>query len=167
MAVENAKKFTRLNLGSGKDYRYGWTNLEILDSCEKDIKHNFNVYPYPFKDNQFNEVDMIMVLEHAIEPIRMLQEVCRVCCDSARVRVIVPHPNSYANITDIQHKANFTEHSFDDHLLEEYNLPELKIKGYRFVYKNKWKRFIPLKGIFKIFLNGIYDDIEFILEVRK
>ena len=162
------KKMKRLNLGCGADYREGWTNLDSRGKIKTDITHNLDSFPYPFKTNTFDEIFMKMVLEHLTDPIKTMKEVIRISKKNAKITVIVPHAFSYANNTDIQHKSNFTENSFEKNLLEEYELEELKLTKREFLFPyNKWKRYIPFKGVLKIFFNGIYDDLLFEFEVKK
>jgi hypothetical protein len=157
---------TKLNLGCGEDYKEGWINLDILN-IKKDIKHNLNKIPYPFKKSIFKEIFMKMILEHVNNPITVLKEIIRISKKNAKIIIIVPHATSYANFTDIQHKTNFTETSFNKDLLKEYELEHLELVKVEFIYKNKWKKFIPFKNILKIFLNGIYDDLLFEFIVKK
>jgi ubiquinone/menaquinone biosynthesis C-methylase UbiE len=156
----------KLNLGCGKDYKKGWTNVDVI-GVKKDVKHNLNKVPYPFRKNTFDEILMKMVLEHLDDPIKVLKEIVRISANNAKLTIIVPHATSYANFTDIQHRTNFKENSFNKDLLEEYELRELKLKKIEFLYRNKWKKFIPFKNILKIFYNGVYDDILFEFKIKK
>lgn len=164
MKGHNIKK---LNLGCGKEYKEGWINVDILRSIKADKHFDLDIIPYPFNNNQFDEVLMRMVLEHLHNPLDILKEVIRITKDNGKIIVIVPHATSYANLTDLQHKTNFTENSFNSNLLKEYDLGELKLIRTEFTYNNSWKRLIPLKKILKIFLNGIYEDITFEFIVNK
>lgn len=158
----------KLNLGCGEDYRIGWINLDFRSNVNADVKHDLNQIPYPFKKDFFDEILMKMILEHLDNPIAVLKEIIRISRDNAKLTIVVPHAFSYANKTDLQHKTNFTENSFEKNLLKEYELEELKLVERKFLFpKNKWKKLIPLKGFFKIFLNGIYDDIQFEFRIDK
>jgi len=166
MATVNLSK--KLNVGCGEDYKSGWINLDSRNNINADIKHDLNKFPYPFKDNSFEEILLKMVLEHVDNPLRVLKEIIRISKKNARIRIIVPHGYSYAQITDIQHKTSFTENSFHGSLLKEYELEELNLVNKSFLSsKNKWKKYVPLKWILKIFLNGIYDDLLFDFVVNK
>jgi len=156
----------RLNLGCGLDYRNGWTNVDVI-KVKKDKEYDLNRFPYPFKDNFFDEVLMKMVLEHLENPIKVLKEIIRISKNNAKLTIIVPHATSYANLTDIEHKTNFTENSFTKELLKEYELGELILEKRAFIFKNKWKKYIPFKKYLKIFLNGLYDDLLFEFKIRK
>lgn len=44
-----------------------WTNLvtlDVMESNKPDILHDLNVLPYPFADNEFDEIHAYEVLEH-------------------------------------------------------------------------------------------------------
>jgi len=157
----------KLNLGSGGDYREDWINLDIRDNVKLDIKHDLGKFPYPFKPNTFDEVLINHVLEHVNEPIQVLKELTRICKNKAKIIINVPHAISYAHKSDIQHKSNFTENSFIEESLKQYNLENLKLIKKEFVFKHKWKELIPFKNYFKIFFNGLYDDLHFEFEVIK
>lgn len=157
----------KLNLGCGEDYKEGWVNVDCRNNIKSDVKWDLEEFPYPFKDNDFSEVLISHVLEHVADPIKTLKEIIRICEHHAKVIIKVPHAFSYANVSSIQHKANFVEHSFSQHHLKEYDLEQLKLTKQDFFFANKWKKRIPFKKYLKIFLNGIYDDLYFELEVRK
>jgi len=157
----------KLNLGCGNDYKEGWTNVDILKEIKADINHNLNKYPYPFKADQFDYVEARMILEHLDNPIEGLAEMARIGKKGGTINITVPHCFSYAAMTDIQHQRNFTENSFNKHLLDEYNLSGLiELKSTKLIDKNKWKRFIPLRKYLKIFFVGIYEDIEFVFKIK-
>ena len=91
----------------------------------------------------------------------------RICIKNAIIQIKVPHATSYANWSDLQHVNNFTENSFDKWRLKEYGLEELELINKKFVFKNKWKKFIPFKKYLKIFFIGLYDDIKFEFKINK
>ena len=156
----------KLNIGCGKEYIEGWINLDSIN-VKKDVKHDLNKIPWPFKDSIFKEVLMKSVLEHLNNPIKIVKEVIRISKKGAKLVIIVPHARSLASVTDIQHKTYFTENSFCPELLKEYELSGLILKRADFIYKNKWKKYIPFKKAFNIFLNSIYDDLLFEFEIAK
>ncbi|MBU3906871.1 MAG: class I SAM-dependent methyltransferase [Nanoarchaeota archaeon] len=160
----------KLNLGCGEDYKNpgeGWVNLDNNKLFKADIYHDLNKIPYPFKANSFDKIYMKMILEHLDNPIEFLKDVIRISKKGAKIVLIAPHATSYANLTDIQHRTNFTESSFSKELLKEYNLQELILKKRDFIFHNKWKKVIPFKKYLKIFFNGLYEDLLFEFEVKK
>ena len=160
----------KLNVGCGKDYREGWINLDNNKSFKKDVSHNFNKLPYPFKDNTFDMIDLRFVFEHMRNPVRVLKELVRISKDNADIYILTSHGNSYAQTSDLQHNKQMNEHIFEDWQIEEYGLDNsLKLESFKWVWhdKNNWKKLIPFKRVLKIFLNGIYDNMEFVLKVKK
>jgi len=158
----------KLNLGCGSEYKKGWMNIDVLKSIKADEYFSLDKYPWPLKNNSFDKILMKSILEHLQDPIKALKEIIRISKNNAKIIVIVPHARNYVYISDLQHKTNFTEASFGEELLKEYDLNELTLTDKQFIYwANKWKKFIPLKGFLKIFLNSIYDELLFEFEVKK
>lgn len=157
----------KLNLGSGEDYRTGWVNVDSRNNVKADVKWDLNKFPYPFKRDYFDNILLSHVLEHLENPIRTLKEIIRISRNNAKIVILVPHANSYANYSDIQHKVNFTENSFTEEHLKEYELNQLILNNQKFLFLNRWKKIIPFKRYLKIFFNGIYDDMMFEFKVIK
>ena len=156
----------KLNLGCGLNYREGWINVDNNNSYKTDRTCNLEKFPYPFKSNTFNKVYCGMILEHLNKPAEVLKEIHRICKNGAKITIIVPHADSYANKTDLQHKNNFTENSFDQELLKEYGLEgNFVVAKVEFIWKHKWKKYLPLW--FKKIFNNLFDDIKFELSVSK
>jgi SAM-dependent methyltransferase len=156
----------KLNLGCGSNYIPGWLNVDIRKDLKTDLRLDFNK-KLPFKKNTFDEVKLKMALEHAQNPIGLLKEVIRVAKKGAILLITVPHARQLSAVGDIQHRTFFTEHSFDYNLLNEYGLNELCLFAQVYEYEHAWKRFIPFKRFFNVFLNGIYDNLSFIFLVNK
>ncbi|MCK9596970.1 methyltransferase domain-containing protein [Candidatus Pacearchaeota archaeon] len=158
----------KINLGCGEDYQEGWINVDFRDNIKIDVKHNLEKIPYPFKKDSIDIILMKQVLEHLEHPLQIMKELIRICKNGARILIYVPHANSYAHISGIEHRGFFTEHTFSEHHLKEYELDKnLRLAKQQFIFVNKWKKLIPFKKYLKIFLNGIYDDLYFEFEVKK
>jgi len=156
-----------LNLGCGEDYKKGWINLDSRRNIKSDIRWDLNSLPYPFKKMEFDNVLLSHVLEHVNDPVKVLKEVIRISKENAKVTVIVPHANSYASNSDLQHKGRFTENTFTKEHLKEYELENLVLVRKSFLFTNSLRKMIPFKRFFKIFLNGIYEDISFEFKVER
>ncbi len=78
----------KLNFGSGKDYRKGWTNLDLTGKC--DIQHDVNIFPYPFEDNTFDIILCSHILEHTIEPLKVVKELHRILKPESELIVKLP-----------------------------------------------------------------------------
>ena len=50
------KNSDKINICSGKDIKQNYVNLDSVKIPGVDVVHDLNKYPYPFEDNQFNEI---------------------------------------------------------------------------------------------------------------
>jgi predicted SAM-dependent methyltransferase len=110
MKWESLKK---LNLGSGKDKREGYLNLDYSKETNPDIVWNLEKLPLPFEKNTFEEIIANHILEHLHEPLGVMRDLHRICKDGAIIKIRVPyfsHESAYSNIT---HYHQFTWTSFD------------------------------------------------------
>ena len=98
---------TKINLGCGKDYIDDWVNVDFYDDSTCDIKHDLEVFPWPWEDNSVSEIRIIHTLEHLGADwkvyIKILQEMYRVCEDDANIQVDVPSPWHWNYISDPPH----------------------------------------------------------------
>lgn len=98
----------KLNLGCGEDYKKGFVNVDVCGKC--DLKHDLNVYPYPFKDGSVSKVLAYHILEHLENPIKFFEELHRILKPLGVLEVIVPHVNADgAAFGDFEHKNYFHE----------------------------------------------------------
>lgn len=101
----------KLNLGCGLKKLDGYINVDNRLSCQPDIVHDLAVFPYPFPDNQFDEVILDHVIEHLSNPLKVLQEINRICKGNASVYINCPHFSG--NWVHPDHKSAISVHLFD------------------------------------------------------
>lgn len=101
----------KLDLGCGGKKREGAIGVDYSDRYGADVVHDLNNFPYPFPDNEFDEVYLDNVLEHLDEPISVLEEVHRVVKIGGKVKVIAPYFRSLWAFIDPTHKHYFTVNS--------------------------------------------------------
>ena len=78
----------------------------------------------PFKDNSFDIILMLDVLEHIIDPILLMSEARRVCREKGKIILVVPNSYNIFNRflffsgikMDITDKAHITSEIFSEHL---------------------------------------------------
>jgi len=162
----------KLNFGCGKVIKDGWINVDFQKAKGIDKSFDFIKYPYPFKDNVFDEVLMDNILEHLPNPQKVMKEIWRICKKDAIIRIIVPYYNSYWACADPTHINFFNEISMKQTLGEveySYNKKnlfetiELKSVPQRFL---KW---IPNKilNILKRFLGNVMIELRVKVRVLK
>lgn len=95
----------KLNLGSGEFKKEGYINVDYFSLTEPDIKHDLNQFPYPFEQNEFNLIEADHILEHLVDPFRVMKELYRISNDKAIIKIKVPHYSR--GFTHPEHKRGF------------------------------------------------------------
>ena len=107
--MHNRKK---LNLGCGSDIREECVNQDIALLPGVDVVYDLSRYPYPFRDNSFDEIYALSVLEHLPDLVATMNELHRICAPQAVVHVRVPFWNSEVAAADPTHVRAFSERTF-------------------------------------------------------
>ena len=97
-----------LDLGCGSKKWPGSVGVDISADTDADIVHDLDTFPYPLEDDAFDQVLMQDVLEHVAEPIRVMDELHRVCRPGARIHIRTPHFSSLLAYSDPTHKHYFS-----------------------------------------------------------
>jgi predicted SAM-dependent methyltransferase len=128
----------KLNLGCGKDIKEGYINLDIVKLPKVDIVHNLNKYPYPFKDNEFDEISCDSVLEHLEDIKNPMEELWRISKKGAKIIITVPMFPSVWAMADPTHKSFYTYFTFnyfrEEDYLNYYTKARFKILKRRIVF---------------------------------
>ena len=102
----------KLNLGSGDKKIDGFLNVDKFDTFKPDIVHDLETFPYPFNDNEIDEIKLIHVLEHIGQSpdifIEIIKQLYRICCDQAIIHISVPHPRHDDFLADPTHVRPIT-----------------------------------------------------------
>ena len=104
---------SKLNLGCGKKILEGYVNIDIVALPGVDIVHNLNSIPYPFKDNEFDEIYADNVLEHLQHIPEIVEELHRILKHHGKLIIHVPHFTSHDAWAHPQHTRAFAYDSFD------------------------------------------------------
>jgi predicted SAM-dependent methyltransferase len=100
-------------MGCGTDIRPGFVNADHRALPGVDVVCDFSRIPWPFRDDAFDEVLAVHVLEHLPDTIRTMEEVHRVTRPDAKVTIEVPHYKHANAYRDPTHIRFFAETSFD------------------------------------------------------
>lgn len=104
---------TKLYIGCGKDIRKGYINLDCVKLPGVDVVHNLDKYPWPFKDNTFEEVYCVNVLEHLESIVKPMEEIWRISKNSARIIIKAPIFPGIGAAADPTHKQFFSFLTFN------------------------------------------------------
>lgn len=170
-----------LDLGCGKKKRHGSIGVDFSDRHNADIIHNLNVFPYPFKDGEIDEIYLDNVLEHLDDPMRVMEEIHRICKLGGQIKVIVPYFRSVWAFIDPTHKHFFTVDSFayfdPRHLVcQRYDYTSARFLVEKIVFNetlhNRWTKKVMIKlanmfpNRYEYYLSHFYplDDITYYLK---
>lgn len=103
----------KLNLGSGKDILEGYVNVDISKFEGVDKIVDFNKYPLPFKDNEFDEV-LISNSIHCVDNLfKFMEEIWRISELGARIIIRSINFLSPINCQDPFTKTRIGFNTFD------------------------------------------------------
>ena len=102
----------KLNIGCGKKHFTDFWNVDANARCQPNQVVNLNQFPWPWPDNSFDCVYAFDVIEHLDEPVRVMEEIRRVCVNGALVEITVPHYSAANAFTDPTHKHYFGLQTF-------------------------------------------------------
>ena len=87
--------------------------MDIYPGPGVDVVHSFDDFPYPFPNNEFDEVKCMSSLEHVDDVIRTMKEIHRILKPGGRVLIWVPHYSGPDAYRDITHKSFFSYMTMD------------------------------------------------------
>ena len=154
----------RLNLGCGIDYKAGWINHDISN---KDIYNipikvdkiwDLNKYPWPWKDNTFDEINCLAILEHLESRTKPWDELRRIAKNGCIIRVIVPHYSGYTGYDDPTHYHRYSQHTAEMVAgMWGFKLIKSEIK---FSVKNRFLTWMnPLVNLFPRFYERFFANV--------
>jgi len=170
----------KLNIGSGNKILKRYINLDSVKLKGVDIVHDLNKFPWPFKDNYFDEVYADNVMEHLDSIIKPIEEIWRISKNNATIKIIVPYTPCIWAFCDPTHKQFYTYFTLDYFTKEatlnyyskaRFKVIKKKIKFNKFLILFQW--LFNSCNLFKkgyvLFLSGIIPPmfLEFELKVEK
>ena len=153
----NNMEMKKLNIGCGEDIKNGYVNLDFVKQPGVDVVHNTNKFPWPFKDNTFDEVYASHVLEHIDDLIKTMQEIHRICRKGAKIIIRGPHFSCGVSYRDPTHKRMFSYFTFE-YFCNINNYYKRKESGLFKIKRRKLNftrfAFTPLNKIFNPIINA-------------
>lgn len=106
----------KMNLACGADIKKGYLNVDFVKQPGVDKIVNLEKFPWPFKDNEFDEIYTSHFLEHVNDFEKTLLEIRRVTKNGGKLIVRVPHFSCGVSYRDPTHKTLFSYFSFDNYI---------------------------------------------------
>lgn len=101
-----------LDIGCGANKVPGAVGMDINPRTAADVIHDLDDLPYPFPDNQFDEVIGRHVIEHVRDPMAVMCELHRITRNGGVVKLVAPHWTNPDFATDLTHRNHLNSYSF-------------------------------------------------------
>ncbi len=167
----------KLNLGCGSRPIKGYVNIDKFNLKGIDVVHDLNKFPYPFKDNTFDEIISEGCIEELDDFIKVMEELHRISKNKAKIRIHTPAFPSFRALVHPYTKKIMTYESFDffENPQSYYTKAQFKIlkKQWQFATRKSLNWVSLLINInpkfYARFISNIFpsDFINFELEVIK
>jgi len=138
-----------LDLGCGSDKLKSEGNeiigIDFDKNVKPDVVWNLNKIPYPFKDNEFDEIVSNHCIEHLDyskkDPYDVFKELWRITKSGGLIKVRVPHFSSTAAWGHWQHKRPFAAYAsilyINEKLSNFFKIEKMKIHYFLIYSQNR------------------------------
>ncbi len=186
-AITPGKKI--LDVGCGWNKTPGAIGLDSNPKAHADIVHDLGAIPYPFPDNEFDEIVCTHVVEHVPDVMALITDLYRIAKPGAHIRIVTPHYTNPDWATDPTHRNHFNSYSFncfveDRQLFPFYTEVRLKpvrtyvslaklwrVLGLEFIVNldQRWPAFRFTRKFWEFYLSTIFrgKELRFRLKVIK
>ena len=94
--------------------------VDVNPKSAADVIHDLNRFPWPFKDNEFDEIICQDVLEHLNDIPAVMAEIYRISKTGGKIKIRTPHYSSYYAYNDPTHRHFFRHEAFDHFCRDRY-----------------------------------------------
>ena len=101
-----------LDVGCGINKYPGAIGVDNNPRTRADVLADLNRFPYPFRDNAFDELRAIHVIEHVGDVLRTMEEFWRLVRPGGRVVIVTPHYTDFSSFCDPSHRWHLNSFSF-------------------------------------------------------
>lgn len=101
-----------LDVGCGINKLHGSIGIDRIARTRADVLCDLDHFPYPFRDNSFDGLQAIHVIEHLSDVIRSMEEFHRLVRAGGRVRLETPHYTDFSSFCDPTHRWHLNSYSF-------------------------------------------------------
>ena len=100
-----------LDVGCGVNKYPGAIGLDRNLNTSADVIADLDHFPFPFRDNSFQEVRVIHVIEHVSDVIRSMEEFHRLLAPGGRLIIVTPHYTDFSSFCDPTHRWHLNSFS--------------------------------------------------------
>jgi len=102
-----------LDVGCGWNKTPGAIGMDANPRTHADVIHDLGSVPYPFSDNEFDQVVCRHVAEHVPDVMAFIAELHRVTKSGGTILIVTPHYSNPDWPTDPTHRNHFNSYSFN------------------------------------------------------
>lgn len=102
-----------LDVGCGVNKTEGAIGLDNNPRTGADVIHDLGDIPYPFADNEFDEVVSNHVVEHVPDVIAFITELHRITRPGGRIKLLCPHYTNPDWANDPTHRNHINSYTFN------------------------------------------------------
>ncbi len=138
-----------LDVGCGTNKYPGAIGLDANPKTGADVIHDLGIAPYPFPDNEFDQIICRHVVEHIPDVMVFMSELHRITKPGGRISLVTPHYTNPDWPADPTHRNHLNSYSFqyftrDRRLFPFYTTVELRVVRCYVTLANLW-RFLGLQ----------------------
>jgi ubiquinone/menaquinone biosynthesis C-methylase UbiE len=102
-----------LDVGCGANKFPGAIGLDSNPRTAADVIHDLADIPYPFPDNEFEEIIASHVVEHVPDVMSFITEIYRITKNGGRIKILTPHYTNPDWPNDPTHRNHLNSYSFN------------------------------------------------------
>lgn len=106
-----AKKI--LDVGCGWNKTPGAVGMDSNPKTHAEVIHDLGTIPYPFADDEFDEIVCRHVIEHVPDVMALVSELHRITRPGGRITIVTPHYSNPDWPTDPTHRNHFNSYSLN------------------------------------------------------
>ena len=178
-----------LDVGCGWNKTPGAIGIDSNPRAHADVIHDLGVLPYPFANDEFDEVVCRHVAEHVPDVMAFVTELFRITKPGGRIKISTPHYSNPDWPTDPTHRNHFNSYSFNCFIEARQVFPfytQVKLKpiriyvslanlwralGLEFVVNldQRWPAFRFIRKFWEFYLSYMFrgKELQFEFEVLK
>jgi SAM-dependent methyltransferase len=101
-----------LDVGCGVNKFPGSVGIDRNPEARADVRADLDHFPYPFRDNVFDSIRVIHVIEHLDDIIGAMEEFHRLGRAGAELIIATPHYTDFSSFCDPTHRHHLNTFSF-------------------------------------------------------
>ena len=135
-----------LDVGCGWNKTPGAIGMDANPRTHADVIHDLGSVPYPFPDDEFDEIICRHVAEHVPEVMSFISELHRIAKPGGRIKITTPHYSNPDWATDPTHRNHFNSYSFNCFVDERQLFP-----FYTEVRLRPLRTYVSLANLWRVF----------------